>query len=88
MEVLSGVDQLLLLEVYPAGEAPITGADGRSLARTIRARGEVEPIWVKDVDALLELLPHQVREGDLLLLSGAGSIGRAAPQIAEQWPAE
>ncbi|MBT7307168.1 MAG: UDP-N-acetylmuramate--L-alanine ligase [Gammaproteobacteria bacterium] len=88
VEVLSGVDQLLLLEVYPAGEAPITGADGRSLARTIRARGEVEPIWVKDVDALLELLPHQVREGDLLLLSGAGSIGRAAPQIAEQWPAE
>ncbi len=85
VEVLSQVDQLLLLEVYPAGESPIPGADGRSLSRAIRLRGELEPIWVKGVEAMIELLPGVVLEGDLLLLSGAGSIGRAAERIAERW---
>ncbi len=85
VEVLSSVDQLLLLEVYPAGEAAIPGADGRSLARSIRARGEVEPVLVKDVAELLELLPNVVAEGDLLLLSGAGTIGQAAGLIQQQW---
>ena len=85
VEVLSRVDQLLLLEVYAAGEEPIPGADGRSLARSIRARGEVEPILVKDVDELISVLPNVVTDGDLLLLSGAGSIGQAAERVAEQW---
>jgi UDP-N-acetylmuramate--alanine ligase len=85
VEVLSRVDQLLLLEVYGAGEEPISGADGRSLARSIRARGEVEPVLVHGVDELIELLPGVVQEGDLLLLSGAGSIGQAASQIIARW---
>ncbi len=85
VEVLSQVDQLLLLEVYPAGEEPINGADGRSLSRSIRARGSVEPILVKDVDGLLEVLPNVMKEGDLLLLSGAGSIGKAAKQVVDHW---
>lgn len=87
VEVLSRVDQLLLLEVYAAGEEPIPGADGRSLSRSIRARGAVEPILVKGVDELIEVLPNLVADGDLLLLSGAGSIGQAAERIAEQWRA-
>ncbi len=85
VEVLSRVDQLLLLEVYAAGEEPITGADGRSLARSIRARGEVEPVLVHDLDGVMEVLPGVVQEGDLLLLSGAGNIGQAAPQIVQRW---
>ncbi|MBT7479810.1 MAG: UDP-N-acetylmuramate--L-alanine ligase [Gammaproteobacteria bacterium] len=88
VEVLSSADQLLLLEVYPAGEEPIAGADSRSLARTIRSRGEVDPLLVKGVDELVQLLPYQVGEGDLLLLSGAGSIGTAAQQISETWPSK
>ena len=48
------VDQLLLLEVYPAGEKPIVGADSRALARSIRLRGEVEPILVDPVDGNFE----------------------------------
>ena len=87
VEVLSRVDQLLLLEVYPAGESPIPGADGRSLARSIRARGAVEPVLLKDVDELLALLPNLVHEEDLLLFSGAGSIGQAAPRASERWSA-
>ncbi|KAF5276327.1 hypothetical protein FQR65_LT16387 [Abscondita terminalis] len=53
VDVLSQVDQLLLLEVYPAGEKPIVGADSRSLARSIRLRGEVEPILIDPVEGNL-----------------------------------
>ena len=76
-EVLSGVDALLLLEVYPAGEPPIENADARSLARGIRARGKVEPVYVPSVAQLVDAAADVVHEGDLLLTIGAGDIGSA-----------
>jgi UDP-N-acetylmuramate--alanine ligase len=54
--VLSQVDVLLLLDVYSAGEKPIAGADGRTLARSIRARGLVEPIFIEKTEDLPALL--------------------------------
>ena len=50
--VLSGLDVLLMLEVYPAGESPIAGADSRSLCRGIRSRGRVDPTFVEQRDKL------------------------------------
>ncbi|WP_374556725.1 UDP-N-acetylmuramate--L-alanine ligase [Thermomonas sp.] len=80
--VLSGVDALLLTEVYPAGEAPIAGADAKSLARSIRTRGRVDPVVVGSAAELAGVLPGVLHGGDLLLLMGAGDIGAAAQQIA------
>ncbi|WP_240126879.1 UDP-N-acetylmuramate--L-alanine ligase [Thermomonas alba] len=80
--VLSGVDALLLTEVYPAGEAPIAGADGKSLARAIRTRGRVEPVLVASAAELPQSLPGVLRDGDLLLMMGAGDIGAVAQQLA------
>ena len=80
--VLSSVDALLLTEVYPAGEAPIAGADASALARSIRTRGRVEPVVVGGAAELATVLPGVLRDGDLLLLMGAGDIGAAAQQIA------
>ena len=80
--VLSDVDALVLTEVYPAGEAPIAGADGKSLARAIRTRGRVDPVLVNAASELREVLPDLLRDGDLLLMMGAGDIGAAAQQIA------
>ena len=80
--VLSEVDALVLSEVYPAGEAPIAGADARSLARAIRARGRNEPVVVSQVSELASVLPDVLQDGDLLLLMGAGDIGHVAQQIA------
>jgi UDP-N-acetylmuramate--alanine ligase len=80
--VLSEVDVLVLSEVYPAGEAPIAGADAKSLARAIRARGRNEPVVVSQVAELVEVLPDILQDGDLLLLMGAGDIGHIAQQIA------
>jgi len=82
--VLAPVDALLLTEVYGAGEEPIPGADGRALARAIRSRGKVEPVFVEDVEELAEVLPGVLRDGDLLVTFGAGSIGAVAGRLPEQ----
>jgi UDP-N-acetylmuramate--alanine ligase len=79
--VLAEVDALLLTEVYAAGETPIVGADGRALARAIRSRGQVEPVFVEDVEELPDVLPGMLRPGDLLLTCGAGSIGSVAAKL-------
>jgi UDP-N-acetylmuramate--alanine ligase len=82
--VLSDVDALVLTEVYPAGEAPIAGADARALARSIRARGRIDPVVVGGAADLAGVLPDVLRDGDLLLLMGAGDIGHAAQALAVQ----
>jgi len=80
-KILSGVDVLVLLEVYPAGEAVITGADGRSLARAIRVRGQVDPIFVEDINELASAIDNVVTEGDVLVTLGAGNVGLAAAKL-------
>ncbi len=84
VEVLSHVDVLLLMEVYPAGEKPIVGADGRSLARSIRARGQVEPILVDPVhEQLPAVLRGLLQPGDLILTQGAGNVGAVSNDLAQ-----
>lgn len=80
--VLSEVDVLLMLDVYPAGEAPIPGADSRSLCHTIRGRGKVDPILVPDVDALPAMLAQALEDNDLVLMQGAGTVGKIARKLA------
>lgn len=82
--VLSQVDVLLMLDVYSAGETPIPGADSRSLCRTIRGRGKVDPILVSDHDAVLEMLAPKLTGNDLILVQGAGNVGRIARKLADQ----
>ena len=74
----------MLTEVYPAGEAPIAGADAKSLARSIRTRGRVDPVVVSAASELRTVLPGVLHDGDLLLLMGAGDIGAAAQLIARE----
>ena len=77
--VLSEVDELLMLEVYSAGEEPIPGADSRSLCRSIRQRGKIEPIFVESIVDLPEALHHVLDDGDVLVTQGAGNVGSLAP---------
>jgi len=83
--VLSEVDVLLLMEVYAASETPIVGVDGRILARNIRQRGKVEPIFVVDNDELCAVLPTILKQDDVLLIQGAGSIGAVAPRLQQEF---
>jgi len=80
--VLSEVDALLLTEVYPAGEAPIPDADGRALARAIRARRRIDPVLVAAAAELPAALETVARDGDMVILAGAGDIGRVARELA------
>ncbi len=80
--VLADADVLVLTEVYPAGEAPISNADGRALARAVRVRGKVDPVFIAHPRELPATLPPLLRDGDLLLLLGAGDIGAVASELA------
>jgi UDP-N-acetylmuramate--alanine ligase len=79
--VLSRCDLLVLLDVYAAGEEPVPGADSRSLARSIRQRGQLEPIFVESIEAVPAVLCDIVREGDVVITQGAGNIGRLAQDL-------
>jgi UDP-N-acetylmuramate--alanine ligase len=82
--VLSGADVLVLLEVFAAGEDPIAGADGRAIARAVRSRGGVEPVFIEATAELLPTLEGLLADGDLLLTMGAGDIGAVAALLPDQ----
>ncbi|MBR9867861.1 MAG: UDP-N-acetylmuramate--L-alanine ligase [Oceanospirillales bacterium] len=83
VQVLSEADVLLLMEVYAAGEEPIAGADSRSLCRSIRQRGSVDPVFVESVAAVPGLLQNLLQPGDILLTQGAGNITALAHELSE-----
>ena len=81
--VLSDADVLLLLEVFAAGEDPIAGADSRAIARAVRGRGAVEPVFVESLEALPAALESLIEDGDLVLTMGAGDIGAYAAGLPD-----
>jgi UDP-N-acetylmuramate--alanine ligase len=81
VKVLSTVDALVLTDVYAAGEAPIVAADGRALARALRAGGQVEPIFVEAIADMPATILKVARDGDVVLTMGAGSIGGVPHQL-------
>jgi UDP-N-acetylmuramate--alanine ligase len=83
VRVLATADALVLTEVYPAGESPIMAADGRALARALRVAGKVEPVFVEDVAGVAEAIRSVVRDRDVVLTMGAGSIGGVPQQLTQ-----
>jgi UDP-N-acetylmuramate--alanine ligase len=79
--VLSATDVLLLLEVYGAGEEPVPAADGRTLCRAIRTRGQVDPVFVEELDKVAGILAGMLQDGDVVLTLGAGDIGGLAARL-------
>ena len=82
-EVLSKVDVLILLDVYAAGEEPIPGADSRALCRSIRQRGQLDPVFVATIAEVPGVLAGLLAEGDLVLTQGAGNVGALARTLAD-----
>jgi len=83
VQVLSDADVLVLCEVYAAGESPLLGADGYTLSRAIWARGEVDPVFARDLQDVPSTLDTLLEDGDLVLTMGAGDIGTLAAQLPE-----
>ncbi len=88
VRVLSQVDVLIMLDVYAAGEQPIAGADSRSLCRSIRNLGKVDPIFVADHAQLAEILDQVTQDGDLILAQGAGDVSKLSRRLVEKWTTE
>jgi len=84
VEVLSQVDVLVMLEVYSAGETPIAGADSRHLCRSIRNRGQVDPIFVEGIDGVPEIVKDLVQAGDIVITQGAGNVNALALELAKR----
>ncbi len=87
VQVLSQVDVLIMLDVYAANEAPIAGADSRSLCRSIRNFGKIDPILVANKAQLATTLEQVLQDNDLILAQGAGDISHLSRQLAEKWSA-
>lgn len=80
---LSATDVLLLAEVHPAGEQPIVAADGRSLSRAIRVAGKVDPVFVEDIEEMPSSILNVMRDGDVVIIMGAGAISRVPAKLIE-----
>lgn len=80
-KVLSSVDALVLADVYPAGETPIPGADGRSLARAVRLMGHTDLIFVDRATDMDDAIMMMARDGDVVVTMGAGNVGLVAPRL-------
>ena len=76
-----GADTVLLSEVYAAGETPIVAADGRSLSRALRVAGKIEPVFVDKIEAMPQAIFENVKDGDVVICMGAGSIGAVPAQV-------
>ena len=83
-DAVQQADLLLLTEVYAAGESPIDGADARALERAVRSRDGIAPVFVGDVSMLPEAIAATVRDGDVVITMGAGSIGSVPQQLVER----
>ena len=83
VKVLSSADALVLAEVYAAGEQPIVAADGRALAHALRVLGKVEPVFVEDIAEMSTTISDVVRDGDVVITMGAGSIAGVPSQLAQ-----
>lgn len=82
---LSQIDILIMLNIYSAGEPQIPGVDSRSLCGSIRQRGLVDPIFVEDSEQLAAVLQSVIQDGDIVITQGAGTIGKIAKQLAQQF---
>jgi UDP-N-acetylmuramate--alanine ligase len=72
---------VVLAEVYAAGEAPIVAADGRSLARALRVLGKVDPVFVENIADFPETLLGVLKDGDVVINMGAGSINGVPARV-------
>ncbi|HTD05947.1 UDP-N-acetylmuramate--L-alanine ligase [Undibacterium sp.] len=83
VKVISTADAVVLAEVYAAGEVPIVAADGRALARAVRVTGKIEPVFVEDINEMPDSLRHVLKDGDVVIVMGAGSISAVPGKLAQ-----
>ncbi len=77
-------DVVLISEIYAAGEEPIPGVSGTTLAESIRAHGHHDVTYVPTRPAVTDVLEQRVQPGDLVICLGAGDINRSARELLDR----
>ncbi len=83
VKVLSGVDGLVLADIYAAGEAPIVAADGRALMHALRVAGQTNAVFVENIADMPQTIMQMAMDGDVVLNMGAGTIGTVPSQVVK-----
>lgn len=86
--VLADVDSLVLADIYPAGESPLAGIDSDVLAKAVGRRRELPLRRIGTVDEMVDALPDVAEDGDLLLVMGAGDVGRLGALLTQRYARE
>jgi UDP-N-acetylmuramate--alanine ligase len=81
---LADADELIIMEVYPAGEAAIPGASGSVIAESARRAGAASVVFEPSWSSIPEQVARRVRPGDLVITMGAGDVGMLAPEIVDR----
>ena len=77
-------DLLLLVDIYPAGEEPVAGVTSEALAEAITRRGHRQVLYVGDLKKAADRLAQEVKEGDVVLTLGAGSVWTAGDELLKR----
>ena len=85
VDALSMVDQLVLLDVYAAGESPIPGATGEDLFKAIKRKANTEVEFLTSIDEVPLVLDEMVRANDFVLTQGAGETSKLAKALTARW---
>jgi UDP-N-acetylmuramate--alanine ligase len=88
VRVLSSADCLVLADLYAAGEPPLAGIDSDALARAVKRRRDLPQQRVGAVDEAVDVLGQLLEDGDLLLVMGAGDVGRLGGLLRERYAEE
>jgi UDP-N-acetylmuramate--alanine ligase len=87
-DVLSDIKNLVLLSVYPAGEAELAGSSSDDLCNAIEAKGVGRPLLLKDRSAITEVLNGIAQDQDILLILGAGDVGQLGPELIRDYSSQ
>jgi UDP-N-acetylmuramate--alanine ligase len=77
-ESFTNADELIITDVYPAGETPIPGINAQELIRRIKLSTKKEAIYLQDPEKLAEIINKLAKPSDLVVLLGAGNITKWA----------
>jgi UDP-N-acetylmuramate--alanine ligase len=80
---LAAADEVVLTDIYSAGEAPIAGVTVERLAHTVRAAAACPVHLIRALEELPEAVAGLARPGDLVITLGAGSIGGVGDRILD-----
>jgi len=75
IDVLSQVEQVIITDIYSAGEEAIDGINGMTIINALENKMNSTPIFAESLNAIPAILNEILHDGEILLLMGAGDIG-------------